>query len=271
MMKRVALFLLFSLIITVVVSAQSGRIVLISTNMGDMKVQLHDDTPKHRDAFIELAQKGRYNQTLFYRVIKDFMIQGGAKDSRNAPRGKRIGYGDPDKTVDDEIRPHYYHKKGVLCAPRQPDEDNPFKQSDISQFFIIQGKVFRPGELDTMQLAVNRPIRNRIVKEVYTPEKRARFRQLKEEGKLDAAREMSTQIKSDIETAYKLAEGTLLFSEEEMAAYTSVGGYPQLNGQYTIFGEVIEGLEVIDRIAALKTDQFDRPYTDVIITVKALK
>ena len=112
------------------------KIVQISTNLGSMKFRLYDDTPKHRDAFIDLANEGYYDGTLFYRVIQDFLIQGGSKSSKGAPQGKRIGYGDPDKTVDDEILSYYFHKKGVLCAPRQPDEVNPFQQSDISQFFI---------------------------------------------------------------------------------------------------------------------------------------
>ena len=112
-------------------SMAQSRIVEISTNLGTMKFRLYDDTPKHRDAFIELANEGYYDGTLFYRVIQDFLIQGGSKSSRNAPPGKRIGYGDPDKTVDDEILSNHFHKKGTLCAPRQPDEVNPFKQSDI--------------------------------------------------------------------------------------------------------------------------------------------
>src|SRR5690554_6206107 len=138
--------------------------VRISTNMGDMTFRLYDDTPKHRDAFIELVTEGYFNGTLFYRVLSDYLIQGGSRSSRDAPAGKRIGYGDPDKTVDDEILPHYFHKKGALCAPRQPDEVNPFKQSDISQFFIVKGRVYSEGELDTMEIAVNRPIRNKIIK-----------------------------------------------------------------------------------------------------------
>src|SRR5690554_7577975 len=138
--------------------------VQINTSMGSMTFVLYDDTPKHRDAFLELAKEGYYDGTLFYRVINDFLIQGGSRSSRNAPPGKRIGYGDPDKTVDDEILPHYFHKKGALYAPRQPDEVNPFKQSDISQFFIVKGRVYSEGELDTMEIAVNRPIRNKIIK-----------------------------------------------------------------------------------------------------------
>jgi len=139
-MKR-GLVIYFILLWSCQIMAQN-RIVQISTNLGAMKFKLNNETPKHRDAFIQLTKEGYYDQTLFYRVIQNFLIQGGSRSSRNAAPGKRIGYGDPDKTVDDEIRPQFFHKKGVLCAPRQPDEVNPFKQSDISQFFIIKGKVW---------------------------------------------------------------------------------------------------------------------------------
>src|SRR5690606_21309105 len=142
-------FIIFFFLIFSLVGYSQSKMVEISTNLGKMKFRLYDDTPKHRDAFIELAKEGYYDGTLFYRVIQDFLIQGGSKSSRDAAPGKRIGYGDPDKTVDDEILSNHFHKKGALCAPRQPDESNPFKQSDISQFYIVKGRVHRMGEIDT--------------------------------------------------------------------------------------------------------------------------
>jgi cyclophilin family peptidyl-prolyl cis-trans isomerase len=267
----VRMVLLVLVVVSVVFSGRAqSRIVEISTNMGSMKFRLYDDTPKHRDAFIELANEGYYNETLFYRVIHDFLIQGGSKSSRNAPPGKRIGYGDPDKTVDDEILSHHFHKKGSLCAPRQPDEINPFKQSDISQFFIIEGSIYTQGALDTMEMAVNRPIRKKIVQKCMTPEVRAELKKLKEEKKVEEFRQLAGEIKSKIETEYNLNRGTLEFSEAQRKAYTTVGGYPELDGKYTIFGECISGFDVIDKIASLKTDENNRPYTDVKITVKVL-
>ncbi|MDX8341609.1 peptidylprolyl isomerase [Draconibacterium sp. IB214405] len=269
-MVRTGLFIVFIWLFATSVSAQT-RIVEISTNYGDMQFRLFDDTPKHRNAFVELTNQGYYDGTLFYRVIEDFLIQGGSKSSRNAPPGKRIGYGDPDKTVDDEILKHYFHKKGSLCAPRQPDEVNPFKQSDISQFFIIKGSVYTEGALDTMEMAVNTPIRNKIVQKYMTPEVRAQLKQLKEEKKVQEFRELASKIKDNIETDYNLNRGVLEFSEAQREAYTTVGGYPELDGKYTIFGECISGFDVIDKIAALKTDSNDRPFNDVKITVTVIK
>jgi len=236
-----------------------------------MKFKLYNETPKHRDAFIQLANEGYYNQTLFYRVIQNFLIQGGSRSSRNAAPGKRIGYGDPDKTVDDEIRSQFFHKKGALCAPRQPDEINPFKQSDISQFFIIKGKVHTEGELDTIEISVNRPIRNKINAQYLTPEVKENLKKLKAEKKTEEFRAIAEEVKRQIETNYTLHPGKLIFSKEQREAYTTIGGYPDLDGKYTIFGECISGLEVIDKIAALKTDENNRPFTDVKITVNIIE
>lgn len=246
------------------------HIVLISTNMGDMKFRLYNDTPLHRDAFIQLAQEGYYNETLFYRIIQNFLIQGGSRSSRNAPPGKRIGYGDPDKTVNDEIIPGHYHQKGALCAPRQPDEVNPFKQSDISQFYIVTGKIHTQGMLDTLEIAVNRPIRNQVYAEVMTPSVKNELKKLKEEKKVEEFRALADQIKKQIDAEYHMQQGRLEFTEEQRKAYTTRGGYPELDGKYTIFGECISGFDVIDKIAALKTDANNRPLTDVKIKVTIL-
>lgn len=245
--------------------------VQISTNMGSMKFVLYDNTPRHRDAFIELARNNHFYNTLFYRVINGYIIQGGSKDSRNAPPGKFIGYGDPTKTVDDEIIPSNICKKGALCAPRQPDEINIFKQSDVSQFFIVQGRLYRPGQLDTMELAVNRPIRKKIIERAYPPEKKDMLNKLKEEKKMEEARLLADEIKEEIETNYALADGKLIFTTQQREAYTKVGGAPEIDGEYTVFGELVEGLDVIDKIAALKVDGNNRPFTDVVINVKILK
>jgi len=269
-MIRTLIIFTFSLFLWLGSQAQS-KVVEISTNLGTMKFRLYDDTPKHRDAFVELAKEGYYNGTLFYRVIQNFLIQGGSKSSKGAAPGKRIGYGDPDKTVDDEILPHYFHKKGALCAPRQPDEINPFKQSDISQFYIVKGRLYTSGEIDTIELAANRPIRNKIVQSVMTPEIRDELKRLKDEKKVDEFRKLAQSVKDKIETEYSLNPGVIKFSEDEREAYTTIGGYPDLDGKFTIFGECISGFDVIDKIASLSTDKNDRPFADVKITVTVIK
>lgn len=268
-MKRIALIVTILLILNGIVAAQ--RIVEVRTNLGTMRFKLFDDTPKHRDAFIKLANEGYYDGTLFYRVIENFLIQGGSKSSRNAPPGKRIGYGDPDYTVDDEILGQYYHKKGALCAPRQPDEVNPFKQSDISQFYVVKGQVLTSGYLDTLEMAVNRPIRKEITSQYYTAEVKQQLKELKAAGKAEEFNNLLRQVKSDIESRYQLHPGRLEFSDAQRKAYTTVGGYPDLDGKYTVFGQCISGFDVIDRIAALKTDENNRPFQDVTIEVNVVE
>ncbi len=268
-MKRIVLVVIILLSLNEIAVAQ--RIVEVKTNLGTMRFQLYDDTPKHRDAFIKLANEGYYDGTLFYRVIENFLIQGGSKSSRNAPPGKRIGYGDPDHTVDDEILSHYFHKKGALCAPRQPDDVNPFKQSDISQFYIVKGQVFTSGYLDTLELSVNRPIRKKITNQLYTPEIREKLKNMKAENQAEAFNKLLRQVKDDIESRYQLSRDVLEFADAQRAAYTTVGGYPDLDGKYTIFGHCISGFEVIDRIAVLKTDENNRPLKDVTIEVNVIE
>ena len=270
-MKYSLVFICLIFLLNKSVTAQNDRIIEVSTNMGSMTFRLYNDTPKHRDAFIQLAKDAYYDNTLFFRVIKDFMIQGGSKSSRNAPPGKKIGIGDPDHTVDDEIRPNHIHKKGALCAPRQPDDKNPFKQSDISQFYIIQGEVYTEGRLDTLELIVNQPIKKKVTSEIYTPEIKAKLKKLKEEKKVEEFREIANKVKADIDAKFHLNQGILEFTEIQREAYTTVGGYPNLDGKYTVFGECISGFDVIDKIASLKTDTNDRPLTDVKINVKIIQ
>lgn len=262
--------LIFFFLLFILNGFSQSKTVQVETRLGTMKFRLYDDTPKHRDAFVQLVNEGYFDGTLFYRVMQDFLIQGGSKSSKDAPPGKRIGYGDPDKTVDDEILPNHFHKKGALCAPRQPDEVNPFKQSDISQFYIVKGKVHSAGELDTMELAVNRPIRNKIVQSVMTPSVREELKQLKEAQKVEEFRKLAQGIKDKIETEYSLNPGTIEFTPSQRKAYTTIGGYPDLDGKYTVFGECVSGFEVIDKIAALKVDANNRPYDDVKITLTVI-
>jgi len=268
-MKRIVLFVFILFSLNEIVAAK--RIVEVKTNLGTMRFELYDDTPKHRDAFIKLASEGYYDGTLFYRVIENFLIQGGSKSSRNAPPGKRIGYGDPDHTVDDEILSHYFHKKGALCAPRQPDEVNPFKQSDISQFYIVKGQVLTSGYLDTLEMVVNRPIRKKITSQYYTAEVKQQLRELKAADKAEEFNALLRKVKSDIESRYQLHPDKLKFSDAQRKAYTTVGGYPDLDGKYTVFGQCISGFDVIDRIAALKTDENNRPIKDVTIEVNVIE
>lgn len=250
---------------------EKEHVVLIETNMGNLKAKLYNDTPLHRDNFIRLAKSGHYNGTLFYRVVKNFVVQGGSSDSRNAISGQAIGYGKGVR-IDAEIKPHHYHKKGALAAPRQPDRVNVFKESDIAQFYFVVGKKYSPEELDRIEKSINVPIMKAIQKKYYTPEKKAMLDTLRAQKKVPEFRAIAEKIKSDI--AFEWANNTekLYMDDEKRKAYTTIGGVHHLDKEYTVFGELIEGFDVLDKIAALSTDKQDRPFKDVrIISVKIIE
>jgi len=264
-MKKYILLCLFALIASATMSSAQTKYptVIITTNYGNMKVMLYDDTPNHSEYFLKLVKQGYFDGTLFHRVIENFMIQGGAQDSRNAPAGVTIGSGRTDMEIMPEIRPNHYHKKGALAAPRRGDKENPQKKSDMSQFYIVQGTIYTPGRLDTLEMAVNVPIKNKIIRAHYSPHK-------EELARLKSTDPHAFNAKLDsvlhiVDSLYSAAPGTFFFSPEQKADYSTRGGVHHLDGEYTVYGEVIEGLEVIDRIAALPTDPNERPKTDATI------
>ncbi|MDR1259363.1 MAG: peptidylprolyl isomerase [Tannerellaceae bacterium] len=239
------------------------KTAVITTDMGVMKVRLYHDVPNHTRTFISRATKGDFNGTLFTRIIKDFIIQGGAPDSKNAPPGVRVGFGDRSAEILPEFREHYFHKKGALVAPRQNDDINPQKKSDMSQFFIVQGKVYRAGELDTLQRAANLPIRRKAMNEFYQPV-REEMEALKTTDPVEYNK-MVVEINAKADSVIRTTPGHLLFSGEQVQAYTTVGGSHHLDGQYTIFGELTEGFDVLDKIASQPKDAYDRPRKDIRI------
>ena len=194
------------------------RQVLISTTFGDIKIELFNETPRHRDNFIKLAEEGFYDQTLFHRVINGFMIQGGDPTSRNAPAGQQLGMGDPGYTLPAEFVSTLIHQKGALAAARQGDHVNPNKESSGSQFYIVQGRVFSHEELDMFEQRLGRT-----------------------------------------------------FTAEQRRVYTTYGGTPHLDGGYTVFGMVVEGLAIVDSIAAVAVDPASRPIEDIRIEMKVVR
>ncbi|TCO10564.1 peptidylprolyl isomerase [Natronoflexus pectinivorans] len=246
---------------------ESVHHVLIETNMGNMKIKLYNDTPNHRDNFLNLVSQKHFDGTLFYRVIENFVIQGGSSDSRNAAPGRRIGYGSSTKIISSEFVPGRFHKRGALCAPRQPEDVNHFRMSDVSQFYIVHGRVFTHEELDMLERRVNNPIRRKLREKYYDPHKEELDR-LREENPR-GFNELLREIRSNIDIEFNLSDH-LIYTEKQREIYTTIGGLPDLDGDYTVFGEVIEGLDVIERIAKLATDDHDRPMQDVRITIKKL-
>jgi peptidyl-prolyl cis-trans isomerase B (cyclophilin B) len=243
--------------------ATSAKIVTIQTSVGTMKAKLYEDVPNHVRTFITRANRGEYNGTLFTRVLPEFMIQGGAPDSRNAPAGARCGFGDRNAEIMPEMKVHHFNKRGALAAPRQNDDINPQKKSDMSQFYIVQGKVYRNGELDTLEMIANQNIKEKAMEEFFYPE-RAELRMLKASNKREYQKRLR-KVYAKVDSVIRATPGHLFFTEEQRNAYTTTGGCHHLDGNYTVYGELIEGFDILDIIAGQSRDTYDRPKKDIRI------
>lgn len=243
-------------------TGKDNAIVTIETSKGTMRVRLYDDTPKHAENFKHLVREGFYDGLLFHRVIEGFMIQGGDPDSRDAAPGTLLGEGGPGYEIESEFRPAHFHRRGALAAAREGDDTNPERASAGSQFYIVQGKVYSPAELDQLVERVNanrRVAMTESVKRSYA----GKWDALEKAGDKASMAALSGEIAATCDSLWQTE--TLQLTNEQREAYTSTGGTPHLDGQYTVFGEVVEGLDVLDRIAAVETDTNDRPRRDVVI------
>lgn len=236
----------------------------IETSAGDIVVKLYNETPRHRDNFIKLAQDGTYEGTLFHRVIKDFMIQAGDPESKNAPKGKMLGAGDMGYTIPAEfVYPKYFHKKGALSAARQGDNVNPEKASSGCQFYIVTGKVYSDSTLLDMERQMNQLRLNNAFQALVQKNMKTIYK-LRREGNQDGLLDLQDTLIAQAEAQVEKEE-PFRFTPEQVQAYTTVGGTPHLDGEYTVFGEVLEGMDVVDKIQRVKTDRNDRPEEDVVI------
>lgn len=236
--------------------------VKIQTTLGDITVRLYDETPQHRDNFLKLANEGFYNGTIFHRVIKNFMVQGGDPGSKDAPMGKQLGAGDVGYTVPAEfVYPQYFHKKGALAAARTGDEVNPERRSSGCQFYIVTGEVYSAGKLTQLERQMAQQQLQNVFNQVVV-ENRSRILDLRKNR--DQAGLMKLQDELEKVARARNAEmGEPKFTDEQREAYTTVGGTPFLDNNYTVFGEVVEGLEVVDKIQLVETAAGDRPKEDV--------
>ena len=239
--------------------------VKLETTLGDIVVELYNETPQHRDNFIKLVKEGYYNGVLFHRVIKDFMIQTGDGNSKNAGPETTLGDGDPGYTIEAEfVYPKYFHKRGALAAARTPEQMNPERRSSGSQFYIVTGKIFSSEVLKQMIQNKAKRVKEETVVRLVT-ENSAKIKQMQE--KQDNAGMMALQNEI-LQQAQAKADSLTKLTDEQMDAYTSIGGTPHLDGEYTVFGEVVSGMDVVDKIQNTTTGRNDRPTVDIKI-VKA--
>ena len=242
---------------------EKRTLVKLETTMGNITVALYNETPKHRDNFIKLVKEGVYDSTLFHRVIKQFMIQAGDPDSKNASDTAMLGSGDVGYTIPAEFNPKFFHKKGVLAAARQGDDVNPEKASSGCQFYIVTGRKFTEPQLLGMENKINEQreealfdsLARQHMKEIYKMRKAGDNAGLLE---LQDTLEAQARELADKEEKFR-------FTPEQIKAYSTVGGAPHLDGSYTVFGEVTEGMEVVDNIEIAKTNRADRSIENIRI------
>lgn len=242
---------------------EKRTLVKLETTMGNITVALYNETPKHRDNFIKLVKEGVYDSTLFHRVIKQFMIQAGDPDSKNASDTAMLGSGDVGYTIPAESNPKFFHKKGVLAAARQGDDVNPEKASSGCQFYIVTGRKFTEPQLLGMENKINEQreealfdsLARQHMKEIYKMRKAGDNAGLLE---LQDTLEAQARELADKEEKFR-------FTPEQIKAYSTIGGAPHLDGSYTVFGEVTEGMEVVDNIEIAKTNRADRPIENIRI------
>ena len=239
--------------------------VRMQTTLGTITIKLYNETPLHRDNFIKLVKDGQYEGLLFHRVINEFMIQGGDVTSKNAPLNKQLGAGDLGYTVPAEfVYPRYFHKRGALCAARTGDDSNPEKASSASQFYIVTGKVYSEGEIKQLEKQKESRLKQAIFNRLQNENKTTIMQYYKSGDKDSLAIMRDTLIgKTEIETEKRKEETKLTAQQRE--AYTTVGGVPFLDNEYTVYGEVTEGIEIVDKIQKVKTNSSDRPLENIII------
>jgi len=237
--------------------------VELETTMGNIIVELYNETPQHRDNFIKLVKAGYYDGVLFHRVIKDFMIQTGDGNSKTAGPDVPLGDGDPGYTIEAEfVYPKYFHKRGALAAARTADQVNPERRSSGSQFYIVTGKVFNSEELKMMSNRMGDMQKQNIFRRLVM-ENQDKIKELQQNQDNDGLQALQNELIQKTEA--EAAEHPFKMTDEQLNAYTTVGGTPHLDGQYTVFGEVIKGMDVVDKIQCTPTGKADRPTTDVKI------
>lgn len=276
MIKSLLSTVFLCLLLTACAQDKKGEyVVTIKTSYGDMVAILYNETPKHKENFIKLASSKFYDSLLFHRVIPEFMIQGGDPESKKAAAGQPLGNGGPGYTVEAEFRPTLFHERGAIAAARTSDAVNPTKASSGSQFYIVQGKKYTTEELDQYEQNLRNNKKSQYLREIImSPKYTGLLTQIQEHQRaqdgawLNEFFEKSDTLIVKEKPDYK----PFAFTLEQKNVYTTVGGTPFLDNDYTVFGKVIKGIEVVDKITAVAKDAQNRPTEDVrmFVSVKQM-
>lgn len=252
-------------------SADNETKVLIKTTVGDITIKLYNETPQHRDNFIKLVEEHYYDSILFHRVIKDFMVQAGDPESKNAEKGVQLGAGGPGYTIPAEfVYPKYFHKRGALSAARQADQVNPERKSSGSQFYIVTGKTYNKYELQDLEKQL-RQKQGQGIFDRLVAQNMDSIMKMQMAGDNDGIMKLQEELNAKTNEIFN-EQGPFKFTEEQVDAYMSEGGTPFLDNDYTVFGEVIDGMKAVYKIEQAGTDMNDRPRKDIsIISMQIIK
>lgn len=255
---------------TVMTDSDKDVKVKLQTTLGDITILLYGDTPRHRDNFVARVNAGDYDGVLFHRVIDDFMVQTGDPSSKNAPKGKMLGGGDSGQPIEAEfLFPKHYHHRGAIAAARQGDSVNPERKSSGSQFYIVTGRKYSPAQLDQMEhqavMKHKQDVFNQLAKQHH--DSIMTLRRNRDQAGLQALQEQLIK-----ETESLTAADSVIYTPEMREDYMRIGGTPHLDGAYTVFGRVLEGMDVVEKIEQAETDANDRPLEDIkIISAKVIE
>jgi cyclophilin family peptidyl-prolyl cis-trans isomerase len=269
---------IFIIIISILIVSDScakknnaDTVVSMETTYGNITVKLYPETIKHHDNFVKLVNEGFYNGVSFHRVIANFMIQAGDPESKIAKSGVTLGSGDVGYTIPAEfIYPRYYHKRGALCAARQGDDTNPMKASSGCQFYLVVGKVFSESALDSIERSKKLKLEHKLFQDFakLKEDEVNRYRLQHNQAKLNELRDSILMV---VDAEVK-KNSTYKFTEQQRNDYKTLGGTPHLDGEYTVFGEVTEGLDIVEKISKARTDRTDRPVVDIkVIKAEIIK
>lgn len=264
MRRSIAIVTLFLFFASCSSKKEEYKFVKISTEKGDIIIKLYNETPKHRDNIIKLANEKYYDGQIFHRIINNFVVQGGDPDTKNAKPDSLYGNGGPNYLIDAEFVDTLIHKRGAVGMAREGDDVNPEKKSAGSQFYLVKGKVYTKEQLDELEKKLVLRKKSALYKKIFT-EKVSKQKDQKNIDTISISLDMSIIFDSIWEKQPKFK-----FTEQQRKVYTTIGGIPHLDGNYTVFGEVVQGMDIVDDFSSVETDNNDRPLKDIKFTMTVL-
>ncbi len=243
---------------------EENQFVKISTEKGDIIIKLYNETPKHRDNIVKLANEKYYDGQIFHRIINNFVVQGGDPDTKNAKPDSLYGNGGPNYLIDAEFVDTLIHKRGAVGMAREGDDVNPEKKSAGSQFYLVKGKLYTNEQLNELENKLALRKKSALYKKIFS-EKLANLKDQKKIDTISISLDMSITFDSIWEKQPKFK-----FTDQQRRVYTTIGGIPHLDGNYTVFGEVIQGMDIVENFSAVETDKNDRPLKDIKFSISVI-